>query len=221
MSFVKLNKAVELLGLHPNTLRRFADNGTIEAIKTPGGQRLYNVASYTGKSKLPVTICYCRVSSSKQRADLDSQIAYMRGLYPQAEVITDIASGLNYKRKGLKALLGRAMSGDKLTIVVAHKDRLARFGVELIEWVLQSNGSQLVVLNQSISDPQRELTEDLLAIIHIFSCRLYGQSVGRVSRPARYTNNKVQQDSGVCDNSAEGHLGAVVRDLQSSLQQIN
>ena len=145
----------------------------------------------------------------------------MRGLYPQAEVITDIASGLNYKRKGLKALLGRAMSGDKLTIVVAHKDRLARFGVELIEWVLQSNGSQLVVLNQSISDPQRELTEDLLAIIHIFSCRLYGQSVGRVSRPARYTNNKVQQDSGVSDNSAEGHLGAVVRDLQSSLQQIN
>jgi putative resolvase len=95
MSFVKLNKAVELLGLHPNTLRRFADNGTIEAIKTPGGQRLYNIASYTGTSKLPVTICYCRVSSSKQRADLDSQIAYMRGLYPQAEIITDIASGLN------------------------------------------------------------------------------------------------------------------------------
>jgi putative resolvase len=95
MSFVKLNKAVELLGLHPNTLRRFADNGTIEAIKTPGGQRLYNVASFRGKSKHPVTICYCRVSSSKQRADLDSQIAYMRGLYPQAEIITDIASGLN------------------------------------------------------------------------------------------------------------------------------
>jgi predicted site-specific integrase-resolvase len=95
MSFVKLNKAVELLGLHPNTLRRFADNGTIKAIKTPGGQRLYDVASYTGTSKLPVTVCYCRVSSSKQRADLDKQIAYMRGLYPQAEIITDIASGLN------------------------------------------------------------------------------------------------------------------------------
>ncbi len=137
----------------------------------------------------------------------------MRGLYPQAEIITDIASGLNYKRKGLKALLGRSMSGDKLTIVVAHKDRIARFGVELIEWVLQSGGSQLVVLNQSISDPQRELTEDLLAIIHIFSCRLYGQR--------RYPNNKMQKDSGVSDNSAEGHLGAVVRDLQSSLQQVN
>jgi putative resolvase len=73
-------------------------------------------------------------------------------VYPQAEIITDIASGLNYHRKGLKALLGRSMSGDKLTIVVAHKDRIARFGVELIEWVLQSNGSQLLVLNQSISD---------------------------------------------------------------------
>jgi putative resolvase len=213
MSFVKLNKAVELLGLHPNTLRRFADNGTIDSIKTPGGQRLYNVASYTGKSKLPVTICYCRVSSNKQRADLDSQIAYMRSLYPQAEVITDIASGLNYKRKGLKTLLERSMSGDKLTVVVAHKDRIARFGVELIEWILQSNGSQLVVLNQSISDPQRELTEDLLAIIHIFSCRLYGQR--------RYTNNQMQKDSGVPDDSPKANLSAVVRDLQSSLQQID
>jgi putative resolvase len=145
--------------------------------------------------------------------DLDSQIAYMRGLYPQAEIITDIASGLNYKRHGLKALLGRAMSGDKLTIVVAHKDRLARFGVELIEWILQSGGSQLLVLNQSISDPQREQTCDLLAIIHIFSCRLYGQR--------RYTNNKMQKDSGVPDDSAEEHLSAVVRDLQSSLQQVN
>jgi len=213
MSFVKLNKAVELLGLHPNTLRRFADNGTIKAIKTPGGQRLYDVASYTGTSKLPVVVCYCRVSSSKQRVDLDSQIAYMRGLYPQAEIISDIASGLNYKRKGLKALLGRAMSGDKLTVVVAHKDRLARFGVELLEWILQSCGSELVVLNQSVSDPQRELTEDLLAIIHIFSCRLYGQR--------RYTNNKMQKDSSIPDNTTEGHLSAVVRDLQSSLQQVD
>jgi putative resolvase len=220
MAFVKLNKAVELLGLHPNTLRRFADNGTIQAIKTPGGQRLYDVASYTGKSTQTATICYCRVSSHKQSADLDSQIAYLRGLYPQAEIITDIASGLNYKRKGLKALLERAMSGDKLTIVVAHKDRIARFGVELIEWILQSCGSQLVVLNQSISDPQRELTEDLLAIIHIYptgdfvySCRLYGQR--------RYTDNKVQKDSSVSHDSPEEHIGAVVRDLKSSLQQIN
>lgn len=213
MAFVKLNKAVELLGLHPNTLRRFADNGTIQAIKTPGGQRLYDVTSYTGTSTQTATICYCRVSSHKQKTDLDSQIAYLRGLYPQAEIITDIASGLNYKRKGLKAILERAMSRDKLTVVVAHKDRIARFGVELIEWILQSCGSQLVVLNQSISDPQRELTEDLLAIIHIFSCRLYGQR--------RYTNNKVQKDSSVSHDSPEEHIGAVVRDLKGSLQQIN
>ncbi|MCY7337520.1 MAG: IS607 family transposase [Chamaesiphon sp.] len=177
------------------------------------GCSLYDVASYTGTSKLPTVVCYCRVSSSKQRADLDSQIAYMRGLYPQAEIITDIASGLNYKRKGLKTLLARGLSGDQLTVVVAHKDRLARFGVELIEWILQSCGSELLVLNQSISDPQRELTEDLLAIIQIFSCRLYGQR--------RYTNNKMSKDSSISDSSTEEHFGAVVRDLQSSLQQID
>lgn len=211
MSFVKLSKAVELLGLHPNTLRRFADNGTIKAIKTPGGQRLYDVASYTGTSKLPITICYCRVSSSKQRADLDSQIAYMRGLYPEAEIISDVASGLNYKRKGLKAILERAMSGDKFTVVVAHKDRLARFGFELIEWVIQSNGGEIMVLNQQVSDPQRELTEDLLAIIHIFSCRLYGQR--------RYKGDQVQKNQGVSDNNAKENLSAVVRDLKSGLQQ--
>lgn len=211
MSFVKLSKAVELLGLHPNTLRRFADNGTIKAIKTPGGQRLYDVASYTGTSKLPITICYCRVSSSKQRADLDSQIAYMRGLYPEAEIISDVASGLNYKRKGLKAILERTMSGDKFTVVVAHKDRLARFGFELIEWIIQSNGGEIMVLNQQVSDPQRELTEDLLAIIHIFSCRLYGQR--------RYKGDQVQKNQGVSDNNAKENLSAVVRDLKSGLQQ--
>jgi predicted site-specific integrase-resolvase len=137
----------------------------------------------------------------------------MRGLYPQAEIITDIASGLNYKRKGLKTLLERAMSGDKLTVMVAHKDRLARFGVELIEWILQSSGSELMVLNQSISNPQRELTEDLLAIIHIFSCRLYGQR--------RYIHNQMQKDTSVSDNTSEEYISAVVRDLQSSLQQVD
>ena len=141
--------------------------------------RSQNLTPEEGQSVAVAILC------PKFQGDLDSQIAYMRGLYPQAEIITDIASGLNYKRKGLKAILERSMSGNKLTIVVAHKDRIARFGVELIEWILQSGGSQLVVLNQSISDPQRELTEDLLAIIHIFSCRLYGQR--------RYTNNKMSK----------------------------
>ena len=98
----------------------------------------------------------------------------MREQYPSAEVIKDIGSGLNYKRKGLKTLLERAMSGDKLKVVVAHKDRLMRFGFELVEWIVQRNGGEIVVLKQTNLSPEQELTADLLNILHVFSCRLHG-----------------------------------------------
>jgi predicted site-specific integrase-resolvase len=155
------------------------------------------------------------VSSAKQRDDLDSQIAYLAALYPEAEIIKDIGSGLNYKRKGLKTILEQSSSGNKFTLVVAHKDRLARFGTELIEHMLNVNGCKLLVLNNNIqkSDPQRELTEDLLAIIHIFSCRLYGQR--------RYSNNKKQEDTSIPNSDTEGNIEELVRNLKTSLQQDN
>jgi predicted site-specific integrase-resolvase len=142
MTLVPLRKAVEATGLHPNTLRKYADNGTIHSIRNEAGQRLFDVDSYIQKSRPEhgYTVCYCRVSSTKQRDDLDRQVAYMQGLYPQAEVIQDIASGLNFKRKGLKTLLERLMRGDQFTLVVACRDRLVRFGFELIEHLVSLNG---------------------------------------------------------------------------------
>jgi len=98
----------------------------------------------------------------------------MQSKYPKAEIIKDIVRSLNYKRKGLKSLLGRAMRGDKLEIVVAHKDRLVRFGFELIEWIIQQSGGQIVVLKQTHLSPEQELTNDLLNILHVFSCRMHG-----------------------------------------------
>jgi predicted site-specific integrase-resolvase len=98
----------------------------------------------------------------------------MRANYPKAEIIKDIGSGRGYKRKGLKSLLGRAMQGDKLEIVVAHKDRLARFGFELIEWIIQQSGGRIVVLKQTNLSPEPELTTDLLSILHVFSCFIPG-----------------------------------------------
>lgn len=215
MNYVKLRQAVELTGLHPNTLRKYADSGQIETIRTPYGQRLFNCESFLSIPSASKIVLYCRVSSHKQRKDLDSQIASLVSLYPQAEVIKDIGSGLNYKRKGLKAILERASSRDKFTLVVAHKDRLARFGVELIEHMLIINGCQLLVLNEDVrkSDPQRELTEDLLAIIHIFSCRLYGQR--------RYSNNQKQEDSGISDTGAKEDIERLVRHLKTSLQPLD
>ncbi|WP_342393998.1 MerR family DNA-binding transcriptional regulator [Chrysosporum bergii] len=98
-NYIPLRKAVEFLGLHPNALRRYADEGKIKSIKNPAGQRLYNLESYIRRdSTRTTTICYCQFSSSKQRHDLDRQTADMQSLYPGAEIIKDTGSGLNFKR---------------------------------------------------------------------------------------------------------------------------
>jgi predicted site-specific integrase-resolvase len=174
MAYVPLRKAVEFLGLHPNTLRKYADEGSIRSIKNGAGQRLYDVESYRRDCAKPAIICYCRVSSAKQKEDLKRQVEYMRERYPEAEVIEDIGSGLNFKRKGLRSLLVRLMRGDKLTIVVACRDRLCRFGFDLFEFLAQQNGGSVMVLEQSSDSPESELTSDLLSILHVFSCRMHG-----------------------------------------------
>ena len=176
MSLVPLRKAVERTGLHPNTLRKYADEGRIYSIRNAANQRLFDVDNFIRESR-PQTdyqICYCRVSSTKQRDDLDRQIAYMVSLFPQAEIIKDIGSGLNFKRKGLKTLLERLMRGDQFTLIVACRDRLVRFGFELIEWMVEHNGGKIVVLDNTVHCPETELTADLLSIIQVFSCRMHG-----------------------------------------------
>ena len=173
MRFVPSRIAARELGLHPNTLRAYADEGRIQAIKAASGQRRYDVDSYVRESAGAVIVCYCRVSSHAQRDDLARQVAVMRELHPDAEVIQDIGGGLNFQRKGLVALLERLHGGAKLRLVVAHKDRLARFGFDLIRWQVERNGGEIVVLGGDDHSPEQELTEDILAILHTFSCRLY------------------------------------------------
>ena len=124
MQYLPSREAAKILGLHPHTLRRYADTGIIPYIKTQSGQRRYDVQTYLGNSKPNTIICYCRVSSHKQTGDLQRQVAFMQQHYPDAEVITDVASGLNYRRKGLTSLLERLHRGDKLTLVVAYRTAL-------------------------------------------------------------------------------------------------
>lgn len=172
--YVSSRKAAKELGLHANTLRKWAKNGAIKHIITASGQRKYDIDSYLGKTYECITVCYCRVSSYKQKDDLCRQVEFMRSKYPKSEIIKDIGSGINFKRKGLSAILERAMSGDKLEVVVAHKDRLARFGFELIRYIIERSGGKLVVLSQTVFSPEDELTKDLLSILHVFSCRMHG-----------------------------------------------
>ena len=123
-------------------------------------------------SRAKTTVCYCRVGYAKQRNDLNRKVEYMQSRYPAAEVVTDVGSGLNFKSRGLLSLLDRLHRGEKLTLVVAYRDRLARFGAELIERLIEQNGGELVVLNRVTYSPQEELAEDLHAILNKFSARL-------------------------------------------------
>lgn len=136
MAYIPLRKPVEFLGLHPNNLRKYADEGQIKSIKNGAGQRLYDVDSYQKDGS--------------------------------------IGSGLNFKRKGLQALLVRFMRPDQLTIVVACRDRLCRFGFELFEFMAHQNGAEIVVLSNPVHCPESELTADLLAILHGDRCRMHG-----------------------------------------------
>ena len=185
-----------MLGLHPQTLRNYAQQGKITFYRNSAGQRLYDVETYLHGKSAPQLVCYCRVSSAKQRGDLNRQVAQMRQLYPDAEVVTDMAGGLNWQRKGLLSILERLHRGDKLDVVVAHRDRLARFGFELIEWLVVQDGGAVLVLNQPDASPESELTEDLLAILHTFSCRMHG---------LRRYRAVIAQDKGLSEPTAEGH----------------
>lgn len=98
----------------------------------------------------------------------------MQEKFPNAETVTDIGSGLNFKRKGLKAILERAIRGDSINLYIAHKDRLCRFGFDLIEWIIKRSSGKIVVLDQIVLSPEVELTRDLLHILHLFSCRMHG-----------------------------------------------
>ena len=174
MAYVNTRKAVALLGVHPNTLRKWANDGRLEHIRSPGGRRLYNVDAFLREEVGVGVVCYARVSSYAEKDDLRGQVALLQSRYPGAEVVKDIGGGLNWKRKGLVALLERLHSGEKLRIVVAHQDRLARFGFELIDWLAKQNGGEVVVLDESSCRPEQELTEDILSILDSFSCRLSG-----------------------------------------------
>lgn len=175
VKYVTPKEAAQQLGVHFRTLVRWEKEGKIQAIKTPSGQRRYDIQSYKlASGSIRSTIIYARVSSRAQQSDLNRQIAAIANLYPDAEIISEIGGGLNFKRKKLQALLERVMQGTVGRIIVAHKDRLARFGFDLYRWLCEQHGCEIVVLNETSLSPEAEMVEDILAILHCFSSRLYG-----------------------------------------------
>jgi predicted site-specific integrase-resolvase len=149
--------------------------------------------------------CYCRVSSAKQKDDLERQSSYLGSLYPQYCIIKDVGSGINFSRKGLLAILECAMQKQIGEVVVAYKDRLSRFAFELIETIVRKGGGKITVLdNQQYKSKEDELSEDLLAIVHVFSCRKMGQR--------RYSSEKSQVEDSSESGAKECAQGVVCDD---------
>ena len=174
--YVKPREAADYFGVCLHTLRRWEQKGWINAVRTPSGRaRRYDLDSYIKTPrKVKRVVLHARVSSRGQKPDLERQVARLVNLYLGAEVFGEVGGGLNFKRPKFLALLERVRAGDIGTIVVAHRDRLCRFGFEFVGWYCHRYGWEVVVLDDTHLSPQQELVEDILTILHCFSSRLYG-----------------------------------------------
>ena len=182
---VSIGQAAKSLGVSRETLRRWEAVGKIEAERTPNGHRRYDLAKLRGIVPRPpeaarLTLGYARVSSHDQKSDLLTQVALLES-YCAAngwvyEVIDDLGSGLNYNKRGLQQLIKRICSGEIGRLVLTHKDRLLRFGAELVFALCEEFGVEVVIINQSDTPLsfEEELAQDVLEIITVFSARLYG-----------------------------------------------
>lgn len=181
----RVKEFAKLIGKSPSTLRRWEAEGKIKPKRSKGNQRYYTDKDLHTALNIECdkpcgkVIVYCRVSSRGQNPELKHQITAMeefcrgRGLAVD-EWVSEIGGGLNFKRKKFLKLMRQIRLGEVETLVVAHKDRLARFAYDFIEEFASWYGCEIVIANQESLSPQREMVEDLMAIIHTFSCRLYG-----------------------------------------------
>lgn len=211
--YAKPGEAERLYGVDRRTLKRWADCGSIRSIQPGGvGQRLYDVSAVTVASDVPAVgpavteqeqepvertdAIYARVSTRKQSDDLARQVARLREQHPAAVVFTDVASGINFKRKGLLSLLQLATQGRVRHVHIAHKDRLCRFAYDLVEYVLKQNGAKIVVdaPDSHATSDEQELANDLVSIVTVFGARLYGRrsALGRKRKRDRFRSSEAQ-----------------------------
>jgi putative resolvase len=189
MALVKIGKAAEMLGVEVQTLRRWEDSGElVPDRKSAGGTRYYDVAKLLGlgNEDMP-TIGYARVSSHDQKSDLVRQAELLEAFCAakgwRYEVISDLGSGLNYRKKGLHQLLEMILHKRIRRLVLTHKDRLLRFGWELIFALCEIQNIEIVIINKGETPSfEEELAADVIEIIRVFSARLYGRRSHKTRR---------------------------------------
>lgn len=209
-SYMHIREARKLLGVSTQTLHNWDKRGQIRTTRLPSGARLYHkqdVYDILGIDSTPPQkqkIIYCRVSSKKQVDDLERQTNLLREQYPDHLLVTDVGSGINWKRKGLQAILDAAMSGQLEEVVVAHRDRLCRFAFELLEFILSKAGSKLIVLDAEAGrSSEQELTDDILSIIHVYSCRSMGKRRYKSKKDTTVSNEGTESETEAVDGNDE------------------
>jgi predicted site-specific integrase-resolvase len=183
MNTYRPNEFAGLISRTTNTLQRWDRKGILIAHRTPTNRRFYTheqLSEILGvKESKRIAISYCRVSSNGQRNDLVSQQKAVAEFCSNAgiaidDAIAEIGGGLNLKRKLFLRIMSLVESRAVHTLVVAHRDRLARFGMDWFEYYLEQHGCKFIVINNELLSPESEMVQDLMSIIHCFSCRLYG-----------------------------------------------
>jgi predicted site-specific integrase-resolvase len=168
------------------TLQQWDKAGKLKAFRNPKTDRRYyteeQIDEFLGmkkQAKDAKTVIYCRVSNQGQKDGLANQIEFLQTFCNAKaeivdEVLADIGSGLNYARKNFNIILEQAMQGKIKRLYISHKDRFIRFGYDWFETLLKKSGCEVIVVNNEKMSPQEEMVQDLISIIHAFSCRIYG-----------------------------------------------
>lgn len=205
-SFISASKITKSIDISANTLRRWSAQGKLDYIRTNNGtgKRLYNIETVNNilgfqsnqTVKQRQTVLYARVSSNHQKMDLDRQVETLLENFPNETVYKDICSGINWNRKGFKTILEQVLQGNIERIVVTYKDRLCRFGFELVEWICKQFNTSILVLYPSANTDgyASELSEDLLSIVTVFVAKNNGRRAGKY-RKERKEKAKLQEKS--------------------------
>lgn len=193
MKYYSIGEFAKLIGKTEQTLRNWDKNNRLKpAYIAPSGFRYYSeeqLNHFLGVSTKPLNkkvIGYCRVSSQKQKDDLERQIKYVKEYMIakgyQFEIITDIGSEINYNKNGLNKLIDMIINGEVEKIVVLYKDRLVRFGFELIENICNKYNTTIEIIDNTEKTEEQELVEDLVQIITVFSCKLQGKRANKAKK---------------------------------------
>jgi len=204
MKYYSSKKVTEILGVTAQTLRNWDKEGKLKpSYVKSNGYRYYSedsILSYTQEKKTKKNlnvIGYARVSSKKQSDDLERQVnnlkTYLDSKYTDYEIITDIGSGINYTKPGLKKLIEKINRKEVDLIVVLYKDRLLRFGFELVEYFAELNNVKIEILDKIDKNQDQELVEDLVQIITVFSCKIQGKRKAKTKEIIDEFSQKIEK----------------------------